>query len=555
MLVHRHRCGTEKTQIINRLVLNVIVKGQRPLSLVEDEAFRELLAYLEPGYTLPGRKHFTGALQTKYNEVCMKLSSLLSEIDYISITTDTWTSIATESYLTVTVHYVSKEWILKSHVLGTLLLEERHTGEHLSEWIVKMLSNFGVNPSKIVAVVHDNASNMVSAMNILHSTYGIQSFRCSAHTLQLVVHSTLSKNAEVQSTLASARKLVEHFRRSSVANTSLIQQQEQMNLKPLDLIQDVPTRWSSTFNMCKRLVDLRLPVSMVMVNQTVIEKQKRHQLELSSEQWAVLDTTCELLEPFAVLTKYLEAESYLSISAVQPLVKGVIGSLSVHAGDSDYAVRFKETAVDELLRRFESMFSPLPSDLSAIPVALRASALDIRFHKLKSLAGRQARDIRVCIENELVAYGNETAAASAPGVNDANSSNRQTTDGEDVSVSSVVGSLLRYLHEDNHSDDEGDVATEGNVFTPRSVRRQMAMFVSESQQSHDVNTLQWWKANEARFKGLSHAARKYLGIPATSAPSERVFSLAGSICSRRRACLSPDNLDALVFLNANSELM
>jgi len=41
-----------------------------------------------------------------------------------------------------------------------------------------------------------------------------------------------------------------------------------------------------------------------------------------------------------------------------------------------------------------------------------------------------------------VVYGNQNAAASAPGANDANSSNTQTAAGEDVSVSSVVGSLF-----------------------------------------------------------------------------------------------------------------
>jgi len=51
--------------------------------------------------------------------------------------------------------------------------------------------------------------------------------------------------------------------------------------------------------MCKRLIDLRLSVSAVLVfNQAVIEK--RQQLELSNEQWTILEATCELLEPFAV---------------------------------------------------------------------------------------------------------------------------------------------------------------------------------------------------------------------------------------------------------------
>ena len=94
------------------------------------------------------------------------------------------------------------------------------------------------------------------------------------------------------------------------------------------------------------------------------------------------------------------------------------------------------------------------------------------------------------------------------------------------------------------------------LFTPRVVRRQLAQLASETQQPQTADPLTWWRENEARFYGLKRLARKYLAIPATSAPSERVFSLAGNICSRRRPSLSsPDHLDALVFLNANGDLI
>jgi hypothetical protein len=97
--------------------------------------------------------------------------------------------------------------------------------------------------------------------------------------------------------------------------------------------------------------------------------------------------------------------------------------------------------------------------------------------------------------------------------------------------------------------------SDDNVFTPRVIRRQLAQLASEIQQPQTADPLIWWRENEARFDGLKRLARKYLAIPATSAPSERVFSLAGNICSRRRASLSPDHLDALVFLNANGDLI
>lgn len=141
-----------------------------------------------------------------------------------------------ESYLTITVHYVSDEWILKSRILGSTQLQDRHTGENLSQWILTMLNKFGADPSKIVAVVHDNASNMVSAMQMLSQLHGWESVRCSAHTLQLAVHSCLRANDDIQKVLLKARKLVEHFNRSTTANRALDRQQIQMQLKPLNLL-------------------------------------------------------------------------------------------------------------------------------------------------------------------------------------------------------------------------------------------------------------------------------------------------------------------------------
>ena len=67
----------------------------------------------------------------------------------------------------------------------------------------------------------------------------------------------------------------------------------------------------------------------------------------------------------------------------------------------------------------------------------------------------------------------------------------------------------------------------------------------------DSNALEWWKENAERFPTLSRVARQLLCIPATSVPSERIFSTAGNIVTKKRASLKPDNVDMLVFLNKN----
>ena len=44
---------------------------------------------------------------------------------------------------------------------------------------------------------------------------------------------------------------------------------------------------------------------------------------------------------------------------------------------------------------------------------------------------------------------------------------------------------------------------------------------------------------------------KYLGIPGTSTPSERIFSKAGEIVCRRWASLKTSTVETLVFLSKN----
>lgn len=67
----------------------------------------------------------------------------------------------------------------------------------------------------------------------------------------------------------------------------------------------------------------------------------------------------------------------------------------------------------------------------------------------------------------------------------------------------------------------------------------------------DQNPLDWWKAHCYEYPFLSKVAKVYLGIPATSVPSERVFSCAGDIVTAQRSMLNPDNVDKLIFLKKN----
>lgn len=63
--------------------------------------------------------------------------------------------------------------------------------------------------------------------------------------------------------------------------------------------------------------------------------------------------------------------------------------------------------------------------------------------------------------------------------------------------------------------------------------------------------LDFWKQHKYNFPKLYILQLKYLCIPATSVPSERVFLKAGLLTNKRRNRLSPKNLDYIIFLNSN----
>ena len=66
--------------------------------------------------------------------------------------------------------------------------------------------------------------------------------------------------------------------------------------------------------------------------------------------------------------------------------------------------------------------------------------------------------------------------------------------------------------------------------------------------------LLYWKKNEKRLPTMAKLAKEFLGLTATSAPVERVFSIAGNFYTAKRNLLGPNTFRGLMFLKCNEAL-
>ena len=84
-----------------------------------------------------------------------------------------------------------------------------------------------------------------------------------------------------------------------------------------------------------------------------------------------------------------------------------------------------------------------------------------------------------------------------------------------------------------------------------TIEGEVALYRAAESLHIDGNPFQWWKLHQHKFPCVSKHAKRYLCVPGTSVASERVFSTAGDIVSATRSCLSPENVDMLIFLQKN----
>ena len=312
---------------IHERAMNMIAIDNQPFSIAEEQGFIELLAHIQPKYMLPSRRYFSDVMLPKtYQELKARISSQLDEANatHISFTSDIWTSNhSVESFVSLTGHWIDKDFARCSAVLSAKHFPGSHTGENISHMICQMMTDWEISEDRQHILVRDGASNMALGLQLAD----ISSVHCFLHILDLVIKDSILSQRAIIDLCAKVRQIATHFNHSSLARQNIKNLQGEQGIQlPLFPVQDVSTRWNSTYLMLERAFHLKRSLQIYTANNDDLPI-------LTANQWNLCEKMLRILQPFFEITKQVSSEQS-SLSDVIPHVVALDRYLSKSGDDS-----------------------------------------------------------------------------------------------------------------------------------------------------------------------------------------------------------------------------
>jgi hypothetical protein len=579
----------EKNDDYQECLVKWMIDSYQPLSAVEKDSFRAMVNCLNRKAPAIGYDKIRTLMSNKFYDTMRAVTDILKEKD-VALTTDAWTSIAKEGYVTCTVHFIEpKTWTLHHFSLGIFKKEGNSTAEDVVRYAEGHMQTFNVRYCQLTCVVTDTEATMIAAGRIFKEKSsqagGSTAWHgCIDHKLELVTKLAFKDVQESVGTMAACRAIVAFFNSSSQATEKLREKTKARLGVALAVIQDVITRWWSTYSMCERLLRLRNIL-------TVMHLDGDMRLHLTEGQWVVVKDMVALLKPFMIAQKLLEGESYITISLIPYMLYKIrnglmtanadpMSSRQVRSISALMLVKFNEefgtgeqntVATDYLVEGSRRRLKGLPK------IVMIAMCLDPR---TKSGTGIPLVDREVIWEyvfDELVdialQIGPSIARAPMPSVPAQEQPLLQGRNGNNnLGYAHDNAEFLNELNE--NVDDEDDLqelndandgpedrignatenwnreSVEGVVRTEIELYKSAkGLKLTDPETGKFSNPLDWWRVHQSDYPYLAKLSIRYLAIPATSAPSERVFSTAGLTISKDRARLHSSRANELVFLH------
>ena len=441
-----------------------------------------------------------------------------------------------KGYLGITGHFIL-DWTMHTVMLQCKRFKGKHSAENIRHEYEETLATYDIS-NKICSIITDNASNMMKAFNFtlpgyepegklkenveseasdseykdevdIHSTE-VDSFECLpnhipcyAHTLQLVIKDGLKEISNpLRNVIAKSSKIVS-FVRKSIHASELLEDVNRLQAANV-------TRWNSQLTMLRSI--LKAP------------KDKLDQLDtvsLTSYERKLLQELCTILEPFEYATNQVQGEKHVTASLTIPVTRGLRHRLQqISAEYNNKLVSTLKESINSRLCRYED-------DETCIV----AATLDPRFK------------LRWCQPNVEDIFLQKAANQEDTLPNQPHSDSVSPPPAKARSVESDFFGFM------------SSPSAQHTIRPQTGAKAEMEEYLSQPCTCTDMKSdpLAYWKAQQSNYPILSKLACRCLSVPATSAPVERLFSIAGKTFRPDRCRLKDDTFEHLMMIKCNNK--
>ncbi|KAK9073208.1 hypothetical protein SSX86_007532 [Deinandra increscens subsp. villosa] len=312
---------------------------------------------------------------------------------------------------------------------------------------------------------------------------------------------------------------------------------------------DVPTRWSSTYEMLARAAVFEKAFDLYAVR----EKDFRKSLDVvpCSTVWKYVEKVIELLKIFSVKTTEVSCSTYVIAHEHYSQVKDIshqLAELTRTCVDNTPDIR---NTLNAMSLKFDKYFEDAGGKINQIFEF--AAILDPRLKLLPTTC--------TCMEEIEIEYPNRKDMLE--------SEYQEILDKKVGLVTSEMQLLVNEYEKIYQTGTRIPVRKENVVRPIQSGKNSwMSKYASSQQigtqtfgkrselekylkdaveeQTEDFDILQWWKFNAARYPTLAKMAKDILAIPISSVASESAFSTGGRVIEPCRSSLSPQIVEALI---------
>jgi len=280
---------------------------------------------------------------------------------------------------------------------------------------------------------------------------------------------------------------------------------------------------------------------------------------LTNDQLVILKDIKEMLDPMAKSQRKIEGENYVTVSLVPFSLYFIQRSIKDKMNDNESTPSSKHLAKvmynDFTNYRYgnteqQMFYNPVLIGrynryVTLHPVHLAATVLDPRMKELHFISIRERTEIWTYIRTLLLEHSRK---------------HYDDDENEEVIVQEHVENENNNANDDDffaevYANNNIDVQEDSEITLNNlevTVDTEIQYYKTlPAPNGNRINPLTWWKEKSHRLPLLKSLALKLLTIPATSAASERCFSIAARILVKSRNRLSPELVCDLMFLKEN----